>query len=325
MAAGRNVEPPGSGWRTVAKAMYEACGSPEVPGYPAQEIALALSGRRPLDLRLAAALVGAVRERMRPASTGWLPMEAVGAIRIGVEGSSNVVFNVGQTPYSVTPSPMYTVPEAEPYTFKGTTYTVHPYDATKDPRALTAASNRPADAVISAGIDLDTSTTDTDAASPAPSPASAKTSAKRGTRREKGRIGHPPDPEAARTVAEFLEATRQLLTWSGLSVRDFEEASRAIGDGTRWIPKSTLQDIKTRRDRLPRPDQLETIVAVIFPSPEDQTRWMSAHARVLNGATPTSTPQPAPEPATHTEPVGEVPDPQARPRGRWLRRNRKTP
>ena len=341
MAVGRNIEPtPLQNWRALAKAMYEACGSPDVPGYPAKDVALALDGHRPMDTRMAAALVATVRNKthMTVPVPSW-PTTLLGSdgeSKISFVGSTNVVLNMNYDPsWVVTPSPNYgfTTTAAWPqyhagsdsdpgyahYASRGASATfavAPPHSATTATRALPPSDRErqkpvsPPPNLAPAGSVTTVTAGTTESASPAP--------ARRRPRRPKGRIGPPPSPESATTAAEFMDRTRELWEWSGMAYRPFEEASKLVGDGRQWIARSTLSDL-LRRDTLPDRTQLATIIAVL--APEEQARWEAVRLRLDTGGA-----DPAPTELIEDAEILDVePDPEPRPRGWWLRRSRKIP
>ncbi|MEV0330882.1 hypothetical protein AB0H63_31165 [Micromonospora echinospora] len=102
-----------------------------------------------------------------------------------------------------------------------------------------------------------------------------------------------PDPSAAGTAAEFVDALRRLKNWSGMGFRRLEQRAAATGQ---VLPRSTITSA-LHRNTLPRED---LIVALVRACGEDQDkvdRWVSARRRIAAAQTAPSGPAPVP-PAT---------------------------
>ena len=64
-------------WRCVVKLLYEACGSPDVTGYPDHQVRYILAGERPIESSFSNALVSACQSRVQtaPVSPWRLPLD----------------------------------------------------------------------------------------------------------------------------------------------------------------------------------------------------------------------------------------------------------
>lgn len=112
-------------------------------------------------------------------------------------------------------------------------------------------------------------------------------------------VSDRPEPAAARTPAEFVEAMRRLKRWTGFGFRQLEKRATAGGHA---LPRSTLT-VALARDTVPRED-LVTAFAHACGCDEDQTAgWVAARRRVAAAGVP--------EPALPT-PVLTQPPPDRR-------------
>lgn len=267
-------------WRTLVKLLYEACGSPEVPGYPENQVRVILAGRRPIESRFTTALISACQARMQPAPfpAWYLPLE-FGGVRIPAGHAAPVAPNVPNTSVGpiVAAAPIASVaPGLRP---------VAP--------ARGAEPGADPDPGAGGGLGAGLSGGSGGAGSgPGSGPGAADTTTEGGgsveggygrPRRRKARTGPPPDPAAATTAAQFMEAMRQLRNWAGMSLRDIEEASRRLNEGRDWIPRSSLADV-LKRDTLPRPGLLETFTAALSLPVADRIRWAAARRRLADEA-----------------------------------------
>jgi hypothetical protein len=118
-----------------------------------------------------------------------------------------------------------------------------------------------------------------------------------------------PDPAAARTPAEFVEALRRLKRWAGLGYRQLEKRGTAAGVA---LPRSTVT-AALARDSLPREDLVAALVQACGGDAEDVTRWVTARRRIA--AT-----DPAATDPTASDPVDTPDDASATPglRAAWL-------
>ena len=235
-------------WRTLVKLLYEACGSPEVPGYPENQVRVILAGRRPIESRFTTALISACQARMQPAPfpAWYLPWE-IGGVRIPAGHAAPVALG-------------------------------------PDPAAGGGLGSGLGGGQIGGlGSGLGGAGGGPGAADTATEGGGSVEGTCGRSRRRKARTGPPPDPAAAATAAQFMEAMRQLRTWAGMSLRDIEEASRRLNEGRDWIPRSSLADV-LKRDTLPRPGLLETFTAALSLPVADRIRWTAARRRLADEA-----------------------------------------
>lgn len=308
-------------WRTVVKEIYESCGSPKVPGYSSAEVQGVLAGRPVADARSAHRMVGALLDTIQnaiqsPAAGGWMPMQAVGAIRIGVDNHSNLTLNLapGFREDFDTAAPQ------EPAAHYGTTYSVQPYDAGETAPTTRVLPATPVSDRTRADVKIDDSLSC--GTEPVASP--ARSAGGRRSRRRASRTGPPPSPDAVVNCAQYMQVLRQLREWSGMSLRDLEEASRKVSSGRDWIPRATLSDA-LNRDTLPRAPLLSTLTTALGLPPADRARWEIARRR-LTGEGPVTGEQEPAVPAPDVTPAQETPAQETDRirRGKWLRRNRNT-
>ncbi|MEV7229825.1 tetratricopeptide repeat protein [Polymorphospora sp. NPDC051019] len=112
-----------------------------------------------------------------------------------------------------------------------------------------------------------------------------------------------PDPAAASTAAEFVEALRRLKNWSGVGFRRLESRAAAAG---RMLPRSTVT-AALARDTLPREDLVVALVRTCGGDDEEVHRWVTARRRLaaLRPA-PVAEPAPGPAPARCTLPADQA-------------------
>ncbi|TDB74167.1 XRE family transcriptional regulator [Micromonospora sp. KC721] len=109
-----------------------------------------------------------------------------------------------------------------------------------------------------------------------------------------------PDPEAARTVAEFVRLLRQLRQRSGRTYRQLERIAAERGD---VLPRSTIADV-LGRGALPRAELLAAFLRAV--GAEDQVpQWLRARARLAadgeQAHSPTGPGPGRPAPGTDTD------------------------
>jgi hypothetical protein len=129
----------------------------------------------------------------------------------------------------------------------------------------------------------------------------------------------PPDPATATDAAEYVVLLRKLKEWAGVTYRQLETRSEALGT---ILPRSTLANM-LQRPVLPNENQTLTFVRACGCSPAQTTEWMAAykqiaapadaHRRAMPQRVPSggpevtpregdgakSTPRPAPEALAH--------------------------
>ncbi|PZG52856.1 hypothetical protein C1I98_06690 [Spongiactinospora gelatinilytica] len=88
--------------------------------------------------------------------------------------------------------------------------------------------------------------------------------------------GKAPDPEQARTAAEFVAGMRRLRSWSGLSYRQLAQRAAAAG---RVLPHNTLA-AALQRDTLPRKDLLVAFAKACGLPDEEVAAWTAARYRL---------------------------------------------
>ncbi|MFI6396472.1 peptidoglycan-binding protein [Nonomuraea sp. NPDC050540] len=84
------------------------------------------------------------------------------------------------------------------------------------------------------------------------------------------------DPEQVQTVEEFIAALQRLRVDSGLTYRQLERRAHLHGE---VLPYSTAFHA-LNRDRLPRPELLQTIVRACGGDAQQTARWQAAWQRV---------------------------------------------
>jgi hypothetical protein len=118
-------------------------------------------------------------------------------------------------------------------------------------------------------------------------------------------VSDRPDPAAARTPAEFVEAMRRLKRWTGFGFRQLEKRATAGGHA---LPRSTLT-VALARDTVPRED-LVAAFAHACGCDEDQTAgWVAARRRVAAAGVPDA---PEPDQPTLEQPALTQPPPGRR-------------
>ncbi|WP_162907329.1 ATP-binding protein [Allorhizocola rhizosphaerae] len=117
--------------------------------------------------------------------------------------------------------------------------------------------------------------------------------------------GGRPDPAAAGTAAEFVDALRRLKHWSGMGFRRLEKAAAADGQ---VLPRSTITAALSR-NTLPREDLVATFVRSCGCDRNEVDRWVAARRRIA--ATPSVPTSPAllAEPAADGPAVAAGPEP----------------
>ncbi|MEV0392195.1 ATP-binding protein [Polymorphospora rubra] len=112
-----------------------------------------------------------------------------------------------------------------------------------------------------------------------------------------------PDPAAASTPAEFVDALRRLKKWSGVGFRRLETRAAASGQ---TLPRSTVTAALSR-DTLPREDLVVALVRTCGGDDEEVHRWMAARRRLaaLRPA-PVAELAPVPGPARCTLPTDQA-------------------
>ncbi|MFI0450513.1 hypothetical protein [Actinomadura sp. 6N118] len=98
----------------------------------------------------------------------------------------------------------------------------------------------------------------------------AKTGVPDGTRRTM------PQPDGARTPAEFVTSMRKLQLWSGLSMEELE--ARVRDPGSVLVPGGLAALLSG--DLLPREETLGAFLVACGCVPEVRARWLEAHARL---------------------------------------------
>lgn len=88
-----------------------------------------------------------------------------------------------------------------------------------------------------------------------------------------------PFPEDATTAAEFAAGMRAVKQWSGLSFRQLEQQARQHGT---WLPRSSICDM-LRRDSIPRPEALNTLMCAFGLPPGERERWLALREKVAAG------------------------------------------
>lgn len=99
----------------------------------------------------------------------------------------------------------------------------------------------------------------------------------------------PPNPSAAGTVEEFVQALRLLQRWSGLNLRELEEHSKKLtlndaGGRAVWLARSTVSDMLNRTNKLPKPETLRAYTAACGVTPAEQERWLNVRNRLCRGS-----------------------------------------
>ncbi|MBC6458207.1 LamG-like jellyroll fold domain-containing protein [Actinomadura sp. HBU206391] len=88
-----------------------------------------------------------------------------------------------------------------------------------------------------------------------------------------------PDPDGARTAAEFVALLRSLKGWSGLTYRQLETRAQSNGD---FLPRSTIATA-LGRESLPREELVRALVMACGCDAETVARWSSARRRLATG------------------------------------------
>ncbi|MFD5894987.1 helix-turn-helix domain-containing protein [Streptomyces sp. NPDC060366] len=113
--------------------------------------------------------------------------------------------------------------------------------------------------------------------------------------------GTGPDPEAARTPAEFVRAMRQLRGWADLSYRQLERRASEAGDA---LPRATVSGVLARED-LPREELLTAFVRACGVDAATVDTWLEARRRLAMAMEEPAAPdwgggEPRPDPEPHT-------------------------
>ncbi len=85
-----------------------------------------------------------------------------------------------------------------------------------------------------------------------------------------------PDPGAAGTAAEYVDALRRLKSWSGMGFRQLEKRAAQLGLA---LPRSTIT-AALNRDVLPREDLAVALVRTCGGDQEEASRWVAARRRI---------------------------------------------
>ncbi|MER7000271.1 helix-turn-helix domain-containing protein [Streptomyces sp. NPDC000410] len=80
---------------------------------------------------------------------------------------------------------------------------------------------------------------------------------------------NPPDPQGARTPAEFIERLQALKDWSGLTYRELSQRAEAVGD---VLPRSTVANMLARTT-VPREELLTAFVRACGCGPGVVDAW----------------------------------------------------
>lgn len=87
----------------------------------------------------------------------------------------------------------------------------------------------------------------------------------------------PPNPEFAETPEQFTEALNLLKRWSGLTLRELEQRSKAnLGA---WMPRATAGDL-LRRKTLPKEETLAAFTAACGLTLSQRRQWEAVRSRV---------------------------------------------
>jgi len=87
----------------------------------------------------------------------------------------------------------------------------------------------------------------------------------------------PPNPEFAETPEQFTETLNMLKRWSGLTLRELEQRSKAnLGA---WMPRATAGDL-LRRKTLPKEDTLAAFTAACGLTRSQQWQWEAVRSRL---------------------------------------------
>ncbi|MFF1420238.1 RICIN domain-containing protein [Streptomyces sp. NPDC058280] len=95
-------------------------------------------------------------------------------------------------------------------------------------------------------------------------------------------MGTGPDPEAARTPAEFVHTMRQLRSWADLSYRQLERRADDAGDA---LPRATISSVLARGD-LPREELLGAFVRACGGNAATVEAWLEVRRRLAMNAQP---------------------------------------
>ncbi|MEU8528049.1 helix-turn-helix transcriptional regulator [Streptomyces sp. NPDC048629] len=88
-----------------------------------------------------------------------------------------------------------------------------------------------------------------------------------------------PDPQGARTPAEFLARLQELKDWSGLTYRELSARAEAVGD---VLPRSTVANMLTRAG-LPREELLAAFVRACGTPPGERETWVVVRKELATG------------------------------------------
>ncbi|MGW2064727.1 hypothetical protein ACWCO9_29620 [Streptomyces sp. NPDC001937] len=117
-------------------------------------------------------------------------------------------------------------------------------------------------------------------------------------------MGTGPDPEAARTPAEFVQTMRQLRSWADLSYRQLERRADDAGD---VLPRTTISGVLARED-LPREQLLGAFVRACGGNAATVEAWLEVRRRLAVSAQPAPGRNGEPPPSASTEAIPAVPD-----------------
>jgi tetratricopeptide (TPR) repeat protein len=110
--------------------------------------------------------------------------------------------------------------------------------------------------------------------------------------------GGRPDPDAARTAEEFVDALRRLKSWAGVGFRRLEKRAAAVGEA---LPRSTVTAALSRAT-LPREDLVTTLARTCGCDEDEVRRWLNARRRLAAGSRSPASPA-AVAPVTDAQPV----------------------
>ncbi|MFI2432522.1 helix-turn-helix domain-containing protein [Streptomyces sp. NPDC018693] len=88
----------------------------------------------------------------------------------------------------------------------------------------------------------------------------------------------PPDPATASDATEYVALLRALKEWSGVTYRQLETRSEALG---RVLPRSTVANM-LQRPVLPNEDQTLTFVRACGCSPAETTEWLTVYKHIAS-------------------------------------------
>ncbi len=88
-----------------------------------------------------------------------------------------------------------------------------------------------------------------------------------------------PNPDTVNTPADFVDALRRLLLWTGLSLRQLDKRAKAAGY---VLARSTVANVLARAT-LPREDFVVAFVLVCGCDQDDVRRWIATRRRIAAG------------------------------------------